>query len=90
MRPGSLRAAAFLQQGREHLNAGRYRLALAEFRKVKRLDPGNQDVNYLSGLCLEQMGQLELALEAYRLCESGPYASVAKDHARRLARKLGK
>lgn len=79
-----------LKRGRDFLNAKQYSEALSEFRQVRRLDPRNRDVFYLMGLSHEQLGQLEEALEAYRECTSGPYASVAQNHVKRLAKKLRK
>jgi tetratricopeptide (TPR) repeat protein len=79
-----------LNQGIAHLGAGRYQDALREFEYVKSLDPGNKSVYYLIGQTYHKMGQLERALEAYRQCTSGVYASIAQNHVRTLEKKLGK
>lgn len=79
-----------LNQGIAYLGARRYQDALREFEYVKSLDPGNKSVYYLIGQAYHQMGQLERALEAYRQCTSGVYASIAQNHVRNLEKKLGK
>lgn len=87
---GTGAAAHNLNQGIAHLGAGRYQDALQEFEYVKTLDPGNKNVYYLIGQTYHKMGQLERALEAYRQCTSGDYASIAQNHVRTLEKKLGK
>ena len=77
-------------QGVALFNAGRYQDALREFEYVKKLDPGNKSVYYLIGQTYHKMGQLEKALEAYRQCTSGDYASVALNNAKALEKRLGK
>lgn len=79
-----------LNQGITHLGAGRYQDALREFEYVKSLDPENKNVYYLIGQAYHKMGQLERALEAYRQCTSGVYASIAQNHVRMLEKRVGK
>ncbi len=79
-----------LNQGIAHLSARRYQDALREFEVVKKQDPRNTNVYYLIGQAYQKMGQLENALEAYRRCTSGDYASIAQNHVKMLSRKLGK
>lgn len=87
---GTGAAAHNLNQGMAHLTAGRYQDALREFEYVKSLDPGNKSVYYLIGQAYHKMGQLERALEAYRQCTSGVYASIAQNHVRTLEKRIGK
>src|SRR4030095_2150584 len=79
-----------LNQGKTFLNQHRYQEALAEFERVKNLNPANKDVYYLIGSAYHGMNQLERALEAYRQCTSGDYASVSQDAVKRLEKKVGK
>jgi Flp pilus assembly protein TadD/uncharacterized Zn finger protein (UPF0148 family) len=79
-----------LNQGKTFLNQHRYQEALAEFERVKNLNPANKDVYYLIGSAYHGMNQLERALEAYRQCTSGDYASVSRDAVKRLGKKVGK
>jgi len=72
------------------MSAGHYQEALREFGYVKSLDPGNKSVYYLIGQTYNKMGQPERALEAYRQCTSGVYASVAQNNVKLLEKKLGK
>jgi len=79
-----------LNQGKTFYNERRYQEALGEFERVKKLDPANKDVYYLIGSAYHGMNQLERALEAYRQCTSGDYASVSRDAVKRLEKKVGK
>jgi len=79
-----------LEQGVTHMNAGRHQEALQEFERVKKLDPSNKNVYYLIGLTYQKMNQPQQALEAYRQCTSGQYASVAQNAAKNLEKKVGK
>jgi tetratricopeptide (TPR) repeat protein len=79
-----------LNQGKTFLNQHRYQEALAEFARVKNLDPANKDIYYLIGSAYHGMNQVEQALEAYRQCTSGDYASVSRDAVKRLEKKVGK
>jgi Flp pilus assembly protein TadD len=72
------------------MNAGRGQEALREFELVKKLDPANKNVYYLTGLTYQKMNQLDRALESYRQCTSGVYASVAQNATKMLEKKLGK
>jgi tetratricopeptide (TPR) repeat protein len=87
---GTISAEDNLNQGMTYLSARRYQEALQEFEQVKKLDPGNKNVYYLIGQTYHGMNQLEQALEAYRQCTSGIYASVAQSAAKRLEKKVGK
>src|SRR5262245_3603845 len=87
---GTISAENYLNQGMTYLSAGRYQEALGEFERVKKLDPGNKNVYYLIGQTYHKMNQLEHALEAYRQCTSGHYASVAQSNAKTLEKKVGK
>src|SRR5262249_28999724 len=66
-----------LNQGSEYMSGGKYQETRREFEYVKNLDPDNKSVYYLIGQTYHKMNQLERALEAYRQCTSGMYASVA-------------
>lgn len=83
-------AAEHKDQGINHMNGGRYQEALREYDYVRKLDPGNKDVYYLIGQTYHRMNQLEQALEAYRQCTSGSYASVSQSAVKNLEKKLGK
>jgi tetratricopeptide (TPR) repeat protein len=87
---GSPNAEQSLNQGKMFLNQRRYQEALAEFERVKSLDPANKDIYYLIGSTYHGMNQLERALEAYRQCTSGDYASVSRDAVKKLEKKVGK
>lgn len=87
---GTISAEHNLTQGMTYLSAGRYQEALREFEQVKKLDPGNKNVYYLIGQTYHRMNQLQQALEAYRQCTSGFYASVAQSNAKMLEKKVGK
>ena len=83
-------ADLYLKQGTTYLNSGRHQEALRDFEYVRQLDPGNKDVYYLIGQAYHRMNLLGQALEAYRQCTSGPYASVAQSNAKTLEKKVGK
>ncbi|HMB27026.1 MAG TPA: tetratricopeptide repeat protein, partial [Blastocatellia bacterium] len=68
----------------------RYQEALAEFERVKKIDPGNKDVYYVIGLTYFKMNQLEQAIEAYRQCTSGVYATQSQTNLKNLEKKVGK
>jgi tetratricopeptide (TPR) repeat protein len=87
---GGTSAAEHQKQGTDYMNSGRYQEALREFEYVKNLDPGNKNVYYLIGSTYQRMNQLEHALEAYRQCTSGDYASVSKSAVKNLEKKVGK
>jgi uncharacterized Zn finger protein (UPF0148 family) len=87
---GPLSAEQSLNQGKTFYNERRYQEALGEFERVKKLDPANKDVYYLMGLTYYKMNQLGQALEAYRQCTSGMYASVSERSVKNLEKKVGK
>ena len=87
---GPPNAEQSLIQGKTFLTQRRYQEAVAEFERVKNLNPANKDVYYLIGLAYEGMSQLERALEAYRQCTSGDYASVSRNAVKKLEKKVGK
>lgn len=87
---GTTSAENNLNQGMTYFSAGRYQEALREFEQVKKLDPGNKNVYYLIGQAYQRMNQLQQALEAYRQCTSGYYASVAQSNAKMLEKKVEK
>jgi uncharacterized Zn finger protein (UPF0148 family) len=87
---GTISAENYINQGMTYLNAGRFNEALQSFESVKKLDPANKNVYYLIGQAYYKMNQLERALEAYRQCTSGHYASVAQSNAKTLEKKVGK
>ena len=87
---GTGAAAHNVNQGIEYMTGGKYQDALREFEYVKKLDPGNKNVYYLIGQTYHKMNQLNLALEAYRQCTSGDYASVALSNVKMLEKRLGK
>lgn len=74
-------AAEHIQRG---LKAKSPASALAEYQAALRADPANKDVHYLMGLAYQQLGQQDQAVAAYRKCTSGPYASVAAQHVKKL------
>jgi predicted Zn-dependent protease len=88
--PTGISADEHKGQGITYMNSGRYQEALREYEYVKKLDPGNKDVYYLIGQTYHKMNQLGQALEAYRQCTSGQYASVAQDAVKKLEKKVGK
>ena len=77
-------------QGIKYMYSERYQEALQEFESIKKLDPGNKDVYYLIGVTYQKMNQLERALEAYRQCTSGDYASVSQSAVKNLEKRVGK
>ena len=79
-----------LKQGIAYYYAGQYQEALRELESVKKLDPDNKDVYYVFGLTYQKMNQLQQALEAYRQCTSGVYASVSQRAVKNLEKKVGK
>jgi hypothetical protein len=79
-----------LNQGIEYMSGGKYQEALQEFEYVRKLDPDNKSVYYLIGQTYHKMNQLERALDAYRQCTAGVYASVAQSNVKMLEKKLGK
>jgi uncharacterized Zn finger protein (UPF0148 family)/flagellar basal body-associated protein FliL len=87
---GTISAENNLKQGITYMNAGQYQEALREFESVKKIDPANKDVYYPIGLTYQKMNQLGQALEAYRQCTSGVYASVSERAAKNLEKKVGK
>jgi tetratricopeptide (TPR) repeat protein len=87
---GTLSAENNKKQGIAYYSAGKYQEALREFESVKKLDPGNKDVYYLIGLTYVKMNQLEHAIEAYRQCTSGVYASLSQTTVKNLEKKVGK
>ena len=87
---GPTSAEQSLIQGKTFYNESRYQEALGEFERVKKLDPANKDVYYLIGLTYYKMNQLGQALEAYRQCTSGVYASVSGSAVKNLEKKVGK
>jgi tetratricopeptide (TPR) repeat protein len=87
---GGASAEQSLNQGKTFYNESRYQEALGEFERVKKLDPANKDVYYLMGLTYYKMNQLGQALEAYRQCTSGVYASVSERAVKNLEKKVGK
>lgn len=84
---GLLTAADHIKLG---VNAVNPSAALAEYQQALKLDPANTDVHYLMGLAYQQLGQLDQALDAYRQCASGKYASVAAQHVKKLEKDLKK
>src|SRR5262249_47280855 len=85
-----LSAEQSLSQGKKFFEERRYQEALAEFERYKKLDPDNKDVYYVIGLTYQKMNQLGQALEAYRQCTSGQYASVSQRTVKDLEKKVGK
>jgi hypothetical protein len=79
-----------VNQGIEYMSGGKYQEALREFEYVKKLDPENKNVYYLIGQAYHKMNQLNQALDAYRQCTSGMYASVAQSNVKMLEKRLGK
>jgi hypothetical protein len=80
----------YLKQGITYLNSGRHQEALRDFEYVRQLDPANKDVYYLIGQAYQRMNQLKQALEAYRQCTSGIYASVSQSAVKKLEKEVGK
>jgi hypothetical protein len=79
-----------VNQGISYMSSGKYQEALQEFEYVKKLDPGNKNVYYLIGQTYHKMNQLDQALNAYRQCTSGVYASVALSNVKMLEKRLGR
>jgi uncharacterized Zn finger protein (UPF0148 family) len=80
----------YLKQGITYLNSGRHQEALRDFEYVRQLDPGNKDVYYLIGQAYQRMNSLKQALEAYRQCTSGVYASVSQSAVKKLEKEVDK
>ncbi|MBM3735841.1 MAG: tetratricopeptide repeat protein [Acidobacteria bacterium] len=79
-----------IKQGMDALNAKDYTRAVGLFRQARELQPSNPDLGYLLGMALENTGEPGAALDAYNSCTSGPYAQIAKNHVKMLAKKLSK
>ncbi len=82
--------ASWMEQGNRLASAGQFQEAIQMYEKARRANPGNADVYYLIGSAYHRSGDLANALEAYRKCTSGNYASVAANHVKNLGKKLSK
>ncbi len=82
--------ASWTEQGNRLASAGQFQEAIQLYEKARRANPGNADVYYLIGSAYHRSGDLTNALEAYRKCTSGNYASVAANHVKNLEKKLSK
>ena len=82
--------ASWVEQGNRLASAGQFQEAIQLYEKAHRAKPGDLDVYYLIGSAYHRSGELANALEAYRKCMSGNYASVAANHVKTLEKKLGK
>jgi Flp pilus assembly protein TadD len=87
---GTISVENIQKQGIAYMYAGQYQEALREFESVKKLDPSNKDVYYMIGLTYFKMNQLEHAIEAYRQCTSGVYATQSRTNVKNLEKKVGK
>lgn len=83
-------AEEYKQRGVKSLGAKQYDQAIADFRAALSLQSSNGDLRYLMGMAYEGKGLLPEALNEYRKCLSGTYASLARQHVKRLAKKLEK
>ena len=77
-----------IRRGMVSLNAGQWPSAMESFDAARKLQPNNPDLGYLSGMALENLGQPGAAIDAFRSCNSGPYAQIAKGHVKTLLSKL--
>jgi hypothetical protein len=82
--------ASLIEQGNRFAGAGQFQDAIRAYDKARRVSPGNADVYYLIGSAYHRSGDLTNALEAYRKCTSGNYASVAANHVKNLEKKISK
>ncbi|MCI0488408.1 MAG: tetratricopeptide repeat protein [Blastocatellia bacterium] len=83
-------AEEYKNRGLKSLGAKQYDQALADFRAALSLQPSNPDLRYLTGMAYEGKGLLPEALNEYRKCLSGTYAPLARQHVKRLSKKLEK
>lgn len=81
-------AADLIKRGLEFFGKKQYDMALADFQEASKLDPTNQDVYYFMGLVYEKLGRPADALESYKRCQVGTYASQSKQHAKRLSARF--
>jgi Tetratricopeptide repeat len=68
------RTPDLIQKGIAALNTRDFGTALVLFRQARQLQPGNPDLGYLMGVALESTGEPGAAIDAFRSCQSGPYA----------------
>jgi tetratricopeptide (TPR) repeat protein len=59
-------------------NVRQYQEAIKEYKTALNLTPDDKDLHYLIATAYKASGQLDLALEHYRKCDSGTYAQVAQ------------
>ncbi|HWO01839.1 MAG TPA: protein kinase [Blastocatellia bacterium] len=88
--PSPADAQDHVKQGLEFSRAGAYEEAIAQFAIAHRLEPSNDDVNYLMGLAYERINRPEEALSHYRMCSSGVYAKLSIQHVKRLSKRMEK
>jgi serine/threonine protein kinase len=79
-----------MTRGLELYGKGSYEEAITEFLAVERIQPSNQDVQYLLGSAYHKLGKLIDARAHYRRCTYGPYAIVARRHVKNISKKLDK
>ncbi len=77
-----------IKAGLKAFDARDYSMAAAEYMAAARLQPSNSDVHYLLGLAYEKLRRPADALAEYQKCTSGPYASVSKQHVKRLSKSV--
>ncbi len=79
---GGGNAAAVLNQGISHWNAGQYPEAKAQFERATKLDPTLADAFYRLGMANVNLGQLPAAVTAFeeylKLAPTGEHAEITK------------
>jgi Flp pilus assembly protein TadD len=79
---GGGNAAAVLNQGISHWNAGQYPEAKAQFERATQLDPKLADAFYRLGMANVNLGQLPDAVKAFeeylKLAPTGEHAEITK------------
>lgn len=76
----SAEVVSLRDQGVRALTAERFAEALRIFQQASKADPANPDLAYLTGVALEGTNQVGAAIDAFRACRGGQYASQARDH----------
>ena len=79
---GGGNAAAVLNQGISHWNAGQYPEAKAQFERATKLDPTLADAFYRLGMANVNLGELPAAVTAFeeyrKLAPTGEHAEITK------------
>ncbi|HYE74943.1 MAG TPA: tetratricopeptide repeat protein, partial [Blastocatellia bacterium] len=71
------------ERGNRLQNVGEYKAALKHFEDALKLTPDDKDLYYFIASTYKRAGQDALAHEYYKKCDSGTYAAVARDGAKK-------